>query len=103
MKEKKIIEIKQEVTNYIQRLFFEVEARKDVIATLLDSHKADENIDLLVSPVFLEYSKQLTQAKAEYEIAKGELDAFIPKEILKNRKFDWNLNFASSQLELTVY
>ena len=102
MKEKKNIEVSQEVTNYLQRLHFEVEARKDVIATLLDTHKLDENTDLLESPVFLEYSKQLSQTKAEYELAKGELDKFIPKDILDG-KFDWNLNFATSQLEITVY
>lgn len=101
--EKRNIEVRQEVVDYIQRLHFELEARKDVIATIIENHKADDTVELFESIVFTTYSKQLSEIKAEYEIAKGLLDEFIPTDILDNKKFDWNLNFATSMLELSIY
>ena len=64
------IQLDEKDLYYIQGLHYEVQARIDIIGTLLENHARDEDDSVLSSKAFLTYSKELAMKKAEYEMAK---------------------------------
>lgn len=96
------IDINQELVNYIERLHYEVEQRKDIIQRLLEAHAADTDTAVLTSPAFKAYSSELSEFVAEYENAKTELqERFIPK-YLNGHQINWKLDFSNKQLIIDV-
>lgn len=96
------IDINQELVNYIERLHFEVESRKDIIQRIIEAHANDSDADVLMSPAFKSYSKELADFVAEYEIAKNELqDNYVPK-YLEGHKYNWELKFETKQLVISI-
>lgn len=92
----------QEIINYIERLHFEVEQRKDIIQRLIEAHANDSDALVLVSPAFKAYSSELSEFVAEYESAKQEIqDTFIP-DYLNGHQFNWTLDFNTKQLIIDV-
>ena len=92
----------QDVVNYIERLHFEVEQRKDIIQRLIEAHANDSDAAVLTSPAFKAYSAELYEFVAEYESAKQEIqNTFIPK-YLDGHKFNWTLDFNTKQLIIDV-
>lgn len=88
-------EIPEEVVAMIQRLQYDYNSKKDVIATLI----ATENDPAIFEgEVFKHYQNQMAQAQAELEIAKGEFEkAWLPDEF-KDTSCRWNLDFATNKL-----
>ncbi|WP_343209461.1 hypothetical protein [Anaerolentibacter hominis] len=96
------IDINQETVNYMQKLAYEVGARQDVIGNLLELHKFDTDTSLFDSVPFRAYTTQLAEVKAEYELAKQELQTrFIPEEV-QALPHNWELNFATNDLVITL-
>lgn len=96
------IEISQELVNYIERLHFEVEQRKDIIQRIIEAHADDTDTKVLTSPAFKAYSAELSDFVAEYEIAKEELqDEYIPK-YLEGHQLNWRLDFSNKMLVIDV-
>lgn len=92
------IDIPIEVTNEIERFYYDYENYKDVIATCLDLHKLDVDKSFLDSVIFKEYQHQASVAFASYNMAKTSIDKYVPQD---GKTYNWNLNFSTSQLELT--
>ena len=96
------IKINQDTVNYLERLHFEVEQRKDIIQRLIEAHAYDTDDAVLVSPAFKAYSSELSEFVAEYELAKQELsNTYIPK-YLDGHNINWNLDFSTGQLDVNV-
>lgn len=94
------IEVNQETINMLQRLNYEVNARRETICYLLDQHKADKNDTLLTSKVFETYQSQLSDLSAEYELAKDEMiRTYVDPAIIPNI-IKWNLDFNTGVLEI---
>lgn len=86
---KLVINLPEDVVNYLERLSYEYESCKDNIAFLLDSRRDDEN--LLESVAFKKYCEKQDQTKAEFEEAKYQVQQkFIPKKLL-DHKFNWEI------------
>lgn len=97
------IDIKNdELINYIERLHYEVEQRKDIIQRLIEAHANDIDAVVLTSPAFKAYSTELSEFVAEYESAKQEFqDEYVPK-YLTSHQINWNLDFHSKQLKIDI-
>lgn len=96
------IKIKQEVIDYLQRLHFEVEARKDIIQRIIEAHAYDENTDILDSKAFKKYDRELSEMKAEYELAKQEVTKeYVPDEF-KGANIIWNIDFQTAVMTIEV-
>lgn len=96
------ININQELVDYIERLHFEVEQRKDIIQRLIEAHANDFDEKVLVSPAFKAYSSELSEFVAEYELAKEELqNTYIP-EYIRNHQINWKLDFANKELIVEI-
>lgn len=96
------IKIKQEVIDYLQRLHFEVESRKDIIQRIIEAHAYDENTDILDSRVFKKYDRELSELKAEYELAKLEVTKeYVPDEF-KETNIIWNIDFQTAVMTIEV-
>jgi hypothetical protein len=89
---KKEILIDQNVVNYIQKLQYEYESRKDVIIHILSNN-------LPVGDIFIQYQKDYEKSFEAYLLAKDNLTAtYIPKD-LKN--VSWVLDFYTNILEIS--
>jgi len=95
------IELPEDVVNYLQRLAYEYDAYKDNITFLLDSKRDDAN--LLESGAFKKYSELQSRTKAEYEEAKLDVQQrFVPSDLSDNHKVNWEINFSTRELIITV-
>lgn len=86
--------IPQDVSNYIEGLMYEVNARKDLVAFCIDR---GISID---SDVFQRYHKEYVDFSAQYEMAKKEMEStyIMPKH--PNCK--WNLDFSTHTVVVEV-
>lgn len=95
VKKKYEMNIPEEVVLMMQRLQFEYNAKKDVIATLIAT---ESDPAIFEGEVFKYYQKEMAHAQAELEIAKGEFEKnWLPDEY-KESPCKWNLDFATSKL-----
>lgn len=92
----------EETINYIERLHYEVEQRKDIIQRLIEAHANDSDATVLTSPAFKAYSTELSEFVAEYETAKQLFEEeYVPK-YLEGHQYNWSLNFAAKQLQIDI-
>ena len=95
-----VIEVNSEVTEYMERLSYEIACRSDIISMLIEKHRDDASI--LESEAFKAYSEQLSAVWAENELAKRELqETVIPKEF-RNHIYEWSLDFRTSELTIKL-
>lgn len=96
------IDVAQEMIDYLQRLNFEVMTRTEVITKLLETHKDDIDDSLFTSKPFLKYSEELSRIKAEYELAKIEVEkTYTPKE-LHGHTFNWSVDFQTNEMTINI-
>lgn len=97
------INVTQEMVNYLQRLNFEVQTREEIITKLIEMHKDDTDDSLFVSKPFLKYSEELSRVKAEYEMAKLEVEKlYIPKELYGQHQYNWSVDFSTNVMTIEV-
>lgn len=102
MKQIKII-VTQEMIDYLQRLNFEVQTREEIITKLIEMHKDDTDASLFVSKPFVKYSEELARVKAEYELAKIEVEKlYIPKVLYGVHEYNWNIDFTTNEMTIDV-
>ena len=101
--EVKRIQVDEKDMNYLQRLNFEVASRNDVITTLIENHALDHDDAVLTSTAFLTYSKQLSELRAELELAKQQIsEKYLPDEFKDHPTAIWEADFASSEIAIKV-
>ena len=97
------VNVTQETINYLQRLNYEVFTREEIITKLLEMHKNDNDDSLFTSKPFLKYSEELSRVKAEYELAKVELEKiYIPTELYGKHQYNWTIDFATNVMTIDV-
>ena len=97
------ISITQETVNYLQRLNYEVQTREEIITKLIEMHKDDEDDSLFVSKPFLKYSQELSRVKAEYELAKLEVERLcVPKTLYGEHQYNWDIDFLTNEMTIDV-
>ena len=98
------INIAQETINYLQRLNYEVFTREEIIAKLIEMHKDDVDDSLFVCKPFKKYSEELSRIKAEYELAKLEVEkTYIPKVLYGQHEYKWDINFSTNIMTIEVF
>lgn len=99
MKELSRIKIEPKELNYLQRLTYEVNARTNIITTLLENHAVDNDDAVLSSPAFKTYHDQLSALSAEFELAKSAFaEKNLPNEYKGNSTAHWRVDFATGEL-----
>ena len=92
------VNIPEDISIYLQRLQYEYQSRKDIIALLLETHQND--VSVITSPTFIKYQELTGESVAAYDIAKAELEQmYVPKE-LNGHQINWNLDFNTSILTI---
>lgn len=83
----------QEVINHLEALGYESNARKDLLAYLVQTGVS------LSDPSFQAYHKEFEEAFARYELAKSEFEKQYVRPLAPDgRTLSWNLDFASREL-----
>lgn len=81
---KEIIEIKaeREVLEYLEALYTEYRAKQDIINSVFELRKFDEDAVVIGSTPFKVYEKEFGAAKIKYDKAMDEIrDKYIPQEL----------------------
>ena len=99
---KYIVEVNQELVNYIERLSYEEASYKDVIMTMLEAHKGDVDGTVVDNPVFKSYQEKYSQVKAEYEMAKAQVTEEYVPDCFKEHRVEWSLDFNTNELTVSV-
>lgn len=90
---KKIAIENQEVINHLEALGYEANARKDLLAYLVQTGVS------LGDPAFQAYHKEFEEAFARYELAKSEFEKQYVRPLAPDgRTLSWNLDYASREL-----
>lgn len=85
------VTIPRELCDYLEALMYEVNARKDLLAFMLDH-------DMGNSEAFQNYQKEYVECYASYEIAKHEMAMkYITPKYPNGR---WSVNFTNSTVEI---
>ena len=90
---KKII-IPQEEVNYLQKLNYEIEARKNLCQFLIRQNIRNKSFD--------DYHNEYIELFAEYELAKLELENNYIKPVIGNQTCNWNLDFQTNEVNIDV-
>ena len=88
--------------NHIQRTMYEHNAMQSVISMYLNDHANDADSRALDTPIFKAYQDRYAKKAMEYDNEKNALtEKYVPEDI-KNVSYEWNVNFVTGQLEITV-
>ena len=91
--------ITPELTTYIQRLFYDVEMRKNIIKDLI----RDEGESIKDNDNYKFYSEELATINFEYQEANAQLErAILPEDFIGQHVYEWSLNFSTNVVTLTV-
>lgn len=91
-----VFDIDPGVSSMIERLDYEVNARRQCVAYIIDSHSIDPTAAVLDSEVFKTYHEQLVEAISAFEIAKQKFEAsFASRNIPAGT---WRLDYNTSKL-----
>jgi len=92
---RKNIPMPEDFCNYVEGLMYETNARKDVIAFMLNSA-------ILNQERFDQYHKEYLEFYAKYELVKNEIQKTYVDEVYGNQAIKWNLNFKTQELEIDL-
>lgn len=85
----------QSTVQYLERLNFEVTSRKDLISFMIE-----RGMDIS-GESFKVYQEDYRKLYAEYELAKQAFERTEVQTISPYKKFAWNLDFGSCEVEIT--
>ena len=88
-----IIKIDEEFSNYIEGLQLEVNARENIVKSILTTPGSGINKTL-----FDEYHKEYTDFKAEYDKAKEQIELQYMPEEFKGHTVNWSLDFTTQEV-----
>lgn len=92
------IKINEDMSNYLERLNFEVNAKERIVKSMLSD---TSNTNLMENENFLKYQERYEISFSEYELAKQEIENMIPKHLRDNHSLNWNLDFLTQILSIT--
>lgn len=91
---KKIIEIPEEMVNYLQRLAYETDARSNLCAFMTRQGIKNE--------AFNDYHREYIEFYTKYELAKKQMEDDYIKPAIESNNFTWNLDFKTGQVSVDV-
>lgn len=101
--EKKSVEIKVDkgMLETLEALFYDYRAKQDIINSVFDLHKFDQDALVVSSVPFKAYEKAFAEAKVKYDEAMDAIrDTCIPQE-LRDAGCRWEVDFDHSRLIVT--
>lgn len=96
------ITVNNELVDYLQRLDFEMAARRNVINALFDIHKTDPDASVLDSAPFKKYHKELVEATAEWEFAKKQVPEKCMPKWLNEHEYNWTLDTITKEFQIDI-
>ena len=94
------IDIAEDTVSKIQRIHSETEARMLLLNRLMETHKDDAYF--IDSALFKKYHNEYIIMSTAFDEAKHVLEAdYIPK-YLQDHKINWNLDYATCQLNIEI-
>ena len=102
MKVVKTIKINEETRDFVEARFQEYMSYKDMIGTVLENHKDDEDGSVIASNPFKAFYKEYLEAKVQYDHAMEIISKqFIPKEFQKEA-YHFEVKFDEMEIEITT-
>ena len=92
---RKNVPMPEDFCNYVEGLMYETNARRDVIAFMINS-------TILNQERFDQYHTEYLEFYAKYELVKKEIQKTYVDEVYGNQAIKWNLNFQTQELEIDL-
>lgn len=100
-KEVREIKVESEALETLEALFYDYRAKQDIINSVFELHKFDEDALVINSAPFKAYEKEFSRAKVKYDEAMKHIqETFIPQE-LRNARCRWEVNFDENKIIVT--
>lgn len=97
MKEKVIV-VKEEVRDLVQRAWLEYYQKAEIIKGLFEDHKFDQDAAILKSQMFQRYEEECAKSRFAYETASEAMAREYAPEEWRNKDYTWSLDFATCEL-----
>ena len=97
MKCTEVIEVDEELSNFVDAANYEVNSRLDVISYMLANNMTT------TTDAFRSYQAELIEYKKKYDLAKAELEKQVVTPFLDAHnipKANWNLDFATHKITI---
>ena len=91
---KKVVNIAESIVNYIERLDYELNSRKNIVAFMLSS-----NMDITTES-FKRYEDEMVEYQIKFDQAKQELEEKYVLPIIGDNKVNWSLNYRNQELTI---
>lgn len=101
--ERKVTEINAEkgIIETLEALYYDYRTKQDIINSVFDIHKFDDDSLIVESPAFKAYEKAFAAAKVKYDnVMQKVQDTYIPKE-LQEAGCKWEVNFDECKIVVT--
>lgn len=99
--EKKIVKVDAKEIEYLEALYCEYNAKKDIIDSIFELHQFDESDGILKSKPFKAYEKEFAEVKVKYDTVMKEVQGkFVPVEY-QEHGCRWEVDFEANEIVVT--
>ncbi len=97
----KSVKVDASVIEMIEGIYEDYAAKKDLIASMFEIHKSDEDDSFVESKPFLAYEKKFQKVKVAYDTAMTEIrDKYVPKEY-QTGNYKFEVNFENNSIDIS--
>lgn len=101
MKIEKSIKVESSIIEMIQAIYEDYSAKSDLLTSMFEIHKFDDDGSFIQSKPFKAYEKEFAKAKLQYETTMSELrDKYIPDNY-KNSQYKFEVNFENNTIDIS--
>lgn len=96
----KTIPLEEETLNYIQALFEDYNAKRDLITMMFELHKFDDDYSIITSTPFKAYEKEFAKSKIMYDTAMQEIQERLIPDEFKSEKYNFEVKFDEQEIQI---
>lgn len=95
------INVERKKLEYLEALYYDYRAKQDLLNSIFELHKFDEDDSIITSVPFKVYEKAFAEAKVKYDHAMKEIqNTYIPQEV-REAGCHWEVNFDEYKIIVT--
>lgn len=97
----KTVKMETEDRDYLERHYVDYAAKQDLLNSIFELHKFDEDDTVISSVPFQSYHKKFAESKLAYDLVMKEIqEKYIPKE-LQDKGCRWEVDFGISTIVIS--
>lgn len=94
------IEMKKDFIELLESYYEDYRAKQDLLVTMFDIHKNDDDDSFISSKPFLGYEKRFMESKIKYDTLMREIRENYIEEKWATSKYNFEVNFEENLIEI---